>query len=46
MHDNLRHLGLEAMDVVNLRGCGGAHGLAKARSSRRSTALAELQRQG
>ena len=45
VHDNLRNLGLEAMDVVNLR-VGGVHGPADAPIEAQLTALAELQRQG
>ena len=45
VHDNLRNLGLEAMDVVNLR-VGGVHGPADAPIEAQLTALAGLQRQG
>ncbi|MEQ1911782.1 MAG: oxidoreductase, partial [Vicinamibacterales bacterium] len=43
-HDNLRNLGLEAMDVVNYRRMG--HGLAEGSIGEQVTALAELQKQG
>ena len=47
VHDNLRNLGLDVLEVVNLRimvGIARARGRARSRSS--STVLAELQRQG
>ncbi len=47
VHDNLRNLGLEALDVVNFRVMGGAaHGLTEGSIAEGVTALAELQRQG
>jgi aryl-alcohol dehydrogenase-like predicted oxidoreductase len=45
VHDNLRNLGVEALDVVNLR-VGGIHGPADGSIEAPFTALAELQRQG
>jgi pyridoxine 4-dehydrogenase len=45
VHDNLRNLGLEALDVVNLR-VGGIHGPSDGSIEEQFTALAELQRQG
>ena len=45
VHDNLRNLGLDALDVVNLR-VGGVHGPSEASIEPQFTALAELQRQG
>nr|MDQ2861958.1 oxidoreductase [Pseudomonadota bacterium] len=45
VHDNLRNLGLEALDVVNLR-VGGVHGPSGGSIEAPLTALAELQRQG
>jgi pyridoxine 4-dehydrogenase len=45
VHDNLRNLGVEALDVVNLR-VGGIHGPADGSIEPQLTALAELQRQG
>ncbi|MET0497172.1 MAG: aldo/keto reductase family oxidoreductase [Steroidobacteraceae bacterium] len=45
VHDNLRNLGLEALDVVNLR-LGGATGPLEGSIEAPLTALVELQRQG
>jgi len=45
VHDNLRNLGLDALDVVNLR-VGGVHGPSGGSIEAELTALAELQRQG
>ena len=45
VHDNLRHLGLDALDVVNLR-IMFAQGPAEGSIEASLTALAELQRQG
>ena len=44
-HDNLRNLGLDALDVVNLR-VGGVHGPSEGSIEEPLTALADLQRQG
>ena len=46
MHDNLRNLGLDAIDVVNLRIMFDPHGPAEGSIEAPLTALAELQRQG
>ena len=46
VHDNLRNLGLEALDVVNLRSMLGTHGPAEGSLEAPLTALAELQRKG
>jgi aryl-alcohol dehydrogenase-like predicted oxidoreductase len=47
VHDNLRNLGLDALEVVNFRSMlGGAHGAAEGSIEAPMTALAELQRQG
>jgi pyridoxine 4-dehydrogenase len=46
VHDNLRNLGLDALDVVNLRMMGAIHGPAEGPIEEQVTALAELQRQG
>lgn len=46
VHDNLRHLGLDALEVVNLRSMLGIHGPAEGSLEAPLTALAELQRQG
>ncbi len=46
VHDNLRRLGLDAMEVVNLRIMGRVHGPAEGSIEAPFTVLAELQRQG
>lgn len=46
VHDNLRNLGLEALDVVNLRLWGDGHGPAEGSLAAELTVLAELQREG
>jgi aryl-alcohol dehydrogenase-like predicted oxidoreductase len=46
VHDNLRNLGLDILDVVNLRIMFSAHGPAEGSIEQPLTALAELQRQG
>jgi len=47
VHDNLRNLGLDVLDVVNLRIMGGAdHGPSEGSIEAPLTVLAELQRQG
>jgi len=46
VHDNLRHLGLDALEVVNLRMMGSVHGPAEGPIEAPLTVLAELQRQG
>ncbi|MDX8529967.1 aldo/keto reductase family oxidoreductase [Mesorhizobium sp. VK25A] len=46
VHDNLRNLGLEVMDVVNLRIMFGVHGPAEGSIEAPLTVLAELQRKG
>jgi pyridoxine 4-dehydrogenase len=46
VHDNLRNLGLDVMDVVNLRIMFDAHEPAEGSIEQPLTALAELQRQG
>jgi aryl-alcohol dehydrogenase-like predicted oxidoreductase len=46
VHDNLRNLGLETLDVVNLRIMFSAHGPAEGSIEAPLTALAELQHQG
>ena len=45
VHDNLRNLRLDALDVVNLR-VGGIHGPSEGSIEAQFTALAELQQQG
>jgi pyridoxine 4-dehydrogenase len=46
VHDNLRNLGLEVLEVVNLRSMHGIHGPAEGSLEAPLTVLAELQRQG
>jgi pyridoxine 4-dehydrogenase len=46
VHDNLRNLGLDVLDVVNLRSMFSAHGPAEGSIEAPLTVLAELQRQG
>ena len=47
VHDNLRNLGLDVLDVVNLRSMlGGGHGPSEGSLEEALTALAELQHQG
>ena len=46
VHDNLRNLGLDALDVVNFRCMFNPYGLAEGSIEAPLTALAELQRQG
>jgi pyridoxine 4-dehydrogenase len=46
VHDNLRNLGLDVLDVVNLRVMVDVHGPAEGSIEAPITALAELQRRG
>ncbi len=46
VHDNLRNLGLDVLEVVNLRSMLGGHGPEEGSLEEPLTALAELQRQG
>ena len=46
VHDNLRNLGLDALDVVNCRVMGAGLGPSEGSIAGQITALAELQRQG
>ena len=46
VHDNLRNLGLDALDVVNLRLMGDGHGPVEGSLAEPFTALAELQQRG
>jgi pyridoxine 4-dehydrogenase len=46
VHDNLRNLGLDVMDVVNFRAMLSMHGPAEGSIAEPLTALAELQRKG
>ncbi|HET7635872.1 MAG TPA: aldo/keto reductase family oxidoreductase [Burkholderiales bacterium] len=46
VHDNLRNLGLDVLEVVNLRSMFDAHGPAEGSIEASLTTLAELQQQG
>jgi len=46
VHDNLRNLGVEVLDVVNLRIVGATHAPTEGSIAERFTALADLQRRG
>jgi aryl-alcohol dehydrogenase-like predicted oxidoreductase len=46
VHDNLRNLGLDVLEVVNLRVMGDVHSPSEGSIEEQFTALAELQRQG
>ena len=46
VHDNLRNLGLEALDIVNYRVMGSGHGPEEGSIAEQVTVLAELQRDG
>ncbi len=46
VHDNLRHLGLDALDIVNLRIMGKIHEPSEGSIEEAFTTMAELQRQG
>jgi pyridoxine 4-dehydrogenase len=46
VHDNLRNLGLDALDIVNYRFMGSGHGTEEGSIAEQVTALADLQRQG
>ncbi|WP_249674084.1 aldo/keto reductase family oxidoreductase [Pseudomonas abieticivorans] len=46
VHDNLRNLGLDVLEVVNLRAWGNLHSPGEESIEASFTALAELQRQG
>ena len=46
VHDNLRNLGVESLDVVNLRAMFDIHGPAEGSLEAPLTVLADLQRQG
>jgi aryl-alcohol dehydrogenase-like predicted oxidoreductase len=46
LRDNLRNLGVEAMEVVNLRIMGAGHGPSEESIADQVEAMAELQRQG
>jgi aryl-alcohol dehydrogenase-like predicted oxidoreductase len=46
VQDNLRNLGLEALDIVNYRAMGTIHGPAEGSVAEQVTVLADLQREG
>jgi pyridoxine 4-dehydrogenase len=46
VHDNLQNLGLDALEVVNMRITGDIHAPSEGSIEKQVTALAELQRQG
>jgi aryl-alcohol dehydrogenase-like predicted oxidoreductase len=46
VHDNLRNLGVDALDVVNVRIMGNVHAPAEGSIEKQVAALAELQHQG
>ena len=46
VHDNLRHLGLDVLEVVNLRVMGDVHAPSEGSIAPQFSALAELQQQG
>jgi aryl-alcohol dehydrogenase-like predicted oxidoreductase len=46
VHDNLRNLGLDVLDVVNFRFIGSGHGTEEGSVAEQVTALAELRQKG
>jgi aryl-alcohol dehydrogenase-like predicted oxidoreductase len=46
VHDNLRNLGLDALDVVNYRSMGAIHGPAEGSIAEQVTVLANLEQKG
>jgi aryl-alcohol dehydrogenase-like predicted oxidoreductase len=46
VHDNLRNLGLDALDIVNFRVMGSGHGPDERSIAEQVTVLAKLQREG
>src|ERR1051325_316236 len=46
VHDNLRNLGLEALDIVNYRVMGSIHGPAEGSIAAQVTVLEDIRRQG
>src|ERR1700741_1756369 len=46
VHDNLRNLGLDALDIVNYRAMGAIHGPKEGSIAEQVTVLADLQRKG
>jgi pyridoxine 4-dehydrogenase len=46
IHDNLRNLGLDALDIVNYRAMGSIHGAEEGSIAEQVTVLADLKRKG
>ena len=46
VHDNLRHLGIDALDIVNLRIMGALHAPSEGSIEDKFTVMAEMQRKG
>ena len=46
VHDNLRNLGLDALDIVNYRVMGSGHGPGEGSIAEQMTVLADIQRKG
>jgi pyridoxine 4-dehydrogenase len=46
VHDNLRNLGLDTLDIVNYRAMGAIHGPAEGSIAREVSVLADLKRKG
>lgn len=46
VHENLRNLGLDALDIVNYRVMGSGHGLEEGSIAEQVTVLADLRRKG
>jgi aryl-alcohol dehydrogenase-like predicted oxidoreductase len=46
VHDNLRNLGLDVLDIVNYRAMGAIHGPAEGSIAEQVTVLADLKRKG
>jgi len=46
VHDNLRNLGLDALDIVNYRAMGAIHGPAEGSIAEQVAVLADLKREG
>jgi len=46
VHDNLRNLGLDVLDIVNYRVMGSGHGTEEGSVAEQVSALADLQREG
>jgi pyridoxine 4-dehydrogenase len=46
VHDNLRNLGLDALDIVNYRVMGSGHGPGEGSIAEQVTVMADLQRKG